>query len=381
MEHYLDLSDCKLTFDGCCQAEAGVWFAANEFNALCCVDEDGKTHYMGSIPDEDIFGRYLYADIQYFHGKLYLTPLGAEHIAVYCIETGEFQTIPLNKPSSFAPNPYVAWLKFIKSVIVGESLYMLPRSYPAIIEMDLITHQLTYHTQWLSYIQGKTVNRDALFWSDCVVKSNRLILPSAIANMVFSFDIITKKFSIIYSGNQPTCYSGISEIQDGILLSERNSGRLELLDLSQNRLMPYGKMPEGFKTDQIIGFLDFLQMGDSIFAIPLWANMLLRIVPTDGEILLIRNYDEDRGESKDIAVRRAWVYNGKLYCMNNFTGEIDVFQQNGVFEKSFAVTASENFAHNMGKNIVHNKMQMFAESNIFPLKGYLSYILKKVQSF
>ncbi len=208
-----------------------------------------------------------------------------------------------------------------------------------------------------------------------MVKGSQLILPSAIANVVFSFDTITKKFSVIYSGNQPVCYSGISEIQDGILLSERNSGRLKLLDLSRNRLIPYEKMPEGFRAHEIIGYLDFLQIEDNIFAIPWWGNMLLQIVPATGEILPVKNYDEERGENKDVAVRRAWVYNGKMYCMNNFTGEIDVFQQNGAFEKSFAVTVSENFTHNMEKNMIHNKTQMFAESNIFPLKGYLSYIL------
>ncbi len=378
MEHFLSLDGCKLTFDGSCKAEGKIWFVANEFNALCCVEEGScEACFVGSIPSEDIFAKYLYADIKYFQGKLYLTPLVANEIVVYCIETGEFQTITLETTRTFAANPYVAWLKFIKSVIVGESLYMLPRSYPAIIEMDLITHQLTYHTQWLSDIQGKTVNRDALFWTDCVLKDSQLILPSAIANVVFSFDTITKKFSVIYSGNQPVCYSGISEIQDGILLSDRNSGRLKLLDLSQNRLMPYGKMPEGFRAHEIIGYLDFLQIEDNIFAIPWWINMLIQIVPATGEILPVKNYDEERGENKDVAVRRAWVYNRKLYCMNNFTGEIDVFQQNGVFEKSFAVTASENFAHNMEKHIVHNKTQMFEESIIFPLKGYLSYILKK----
>ena len=376
MENFLSLDGCKLTFDGSCKAEGKIWFAANEFNALCCVEEGScEACYVGSIPGEDIFAKYLYADIKYFQGKLYLTPLVADEIVVYCIETFKFQTITLETAHTFVANPYISWLKFIKSVIVGESLYMLPRSYPAIIEMDLITQQLTYHTQWLSDIQGKTVNRDALFWTDYVVKGSQLILPSAIANVVFSFDTITKKFSVIYSGNQPVCYSGISEIQDGILLSERNSGRLKLLDLSRNRLIPYEKMPEGFRAHEIIGYLDFLQIEDNIFAIPWWGNMLLQIVPATGEILPVKNYDEERGENKDVAVRRAWVYNGKMYCMNNFTGEIDVFQQNGAFEKSFAVTVSENFTHNMEKNMIHNKTQMFAESNIFPLKGYLSYIL------
>lgn len=378
MEHFLCLNGCKLTFDGSCMAEGKIWFVANEFNALCYIEESGyQAYYVDSIPGEDIFAKYLYADINYFQGKLYLIPLVADKIAVYSIASGVFQTIALETPHTFVANPYISWLKFIKSVIVGEILYMLPRSYPAIIEMNLITHHLTYHTQWLSYIQGKTLNRDALFWTDCAVQGNQLILPSAIANMVLSFDTITKKFSIIYSGNQTVCYSGISKMQDGILLSERNSGRLELLDLSQRRLLPYGKMPEGFKTNQVIGFLNFLHIGDNIFVIPWWANMLVRIVPATGEILPVKNYDKERGENKDVAVRRAWVYGEKLYCMNNFTGEIDVFLQDGSFEKTFAFTASENFSYSMEKNIIKKKMQMFAESNIFPLKGYLSYILKK----
>lgn len=222
MQHFFHLVANNLTFENCCEAEGKFWFFANEFNALCNMDVYSHTViYIDSIPNEDIFSKYLCASIQYFQGKLFLTPRGAKCISVYDIKKGKFEEIELNMPVPYNANPYVNWLKFISSIIVDKSLYMIPRSYPAIIEMNLQTYKLMYYVKWLSDIKDKIIDQDSFFWSDCIIKDKDLILASSIANIIFSFNTETKKFNIAYSAEERQGYSGMSMIGQNILLTAK----------------------------------------------------------------------------------------------------------------------------------------------------------------
>lgn len=375
MQRFFYLDKYGLTFENCCEAEGKLWFFADQFNALCSMDLSScEVNYIGSIPGEDILTKYLCASIQYFQGKLFLIPRGAECISIYNIKTKEFKTIEVDVPIQYNANPYIKWLKFISSKIVGNSLYMIPRSYPAIVEMDLFTYKRIYHVQWLYDIKSKIMECDSFFWSDCIVKDKELILASSIANMIFSFNTVTKNYSVLYSGETLQGYSGMLMVAKNILLSERRSGKLKLWDLSQNKMTDYGKMPDGFATNKIIGFSSLIQVGNSIFAIPLWANMLLRIIPENIEIQTVKNYDKERGKNEEIAICCAWTKNKKLYCMNNLSKCIDVFDESGTIEKSCHIILADGFCEQIEEKMLSNKISLFGESRIFPIKAYKNYI-------
>lgn len=375
MQHFLHLGADSLTFESCCEAEGKLWFFANEFNALCNMDVySHKVKYIESIPSENIFSKYLCASIKYSEGKLFLTPRGAKCISIYDIRKREFEEIELDIPVPYDTNPYVNWLKFISSIIVGESLYMIPRSYPAIIEMSLRTYKQIYHVQWLSDIKDKIVDQDSFFWSDCIIKDKELILASSIANIIFSFNTETKSYTVLYSGDLQQCYSGMAMVGKNILLSDRKSGRLKLWNLSQNLIADYGEMPENFVTKKIIGFSNLMYVGKSIFAIPLWANMLLKITPQNTEIQMVKNYDGERGKNDEIAICCAWTTNGRLYCMNNLSKCIDVFDEDGNTEGSFQVTIADDFCEQMENTILFKKNLLFGENELFPMRAYIKYL-------
>lgn len=375
MQRFFYLDKYDLTFENCCEVDGKLWFFADQFNALCNMDlSNFEVNYIGAIPGEDILTKYLCASIQCFQGKLFIIPRGAECISIYNIKTEEFKTIEVEPPVQYDANPYIKWLKFISSKIVGNSLYMIPRSYPAIIEMDLFTYKCIYHVHWLYDIKSKIVECDSFFWSDCVIKDKELILASSIANVIFSFNTVTKSYSVLYSGETPQCYSGMLMVGKDMLLSERRSGRLKLWNLSQNKMTDYGKMPDRFVTNRIIGFSSLIQVGNSIFAIPLWANMLLRIIPENIEIQTVQNYDKERGKNEEIAICCAWTSNRKLYCMNNLSKCIDVFDESGTFEKSSQMILADGFCEQIEKKMLSNKTSLFGESRIFDIKAYKNYV-------
>ncbi len=375
MHRFFHFEANNLTFESCCEAEGKLWFFANEFNALCNMDVNNyEVNYISSIPSEDIFTKYLCASIQYFQGKLFLIPRAAKCISVFDIKKNEFEEIEISVPVQYDANLYVDWLKFISSIIADDWLYMIPRSYPAIIEMNLHTYELVYHIQWLFDIKNKIMEYDSFFWSDCIIRDEELILASSIANIILAFNIETKRYKVLYSGNIPQSYSGMSMIGKNILLTERKSGRLKLWDMSQNIMTDYGIMPDAFSIKKVIGFSSLIQIGNSIFAIPLWANMMLRVIPGNTEIQTVKNYDAERGNNEEIAISCAWTKNRKLYCMNNLSKSIEVFDENGNTVEYIHMTIADNFCKQMEEKILHNKEALFGESEIFPIKAYLKYI-------
>lgn len=134
-------------------------------------------------------------------------------------------------------------------------------------------------------------------------------------------------------------------------------------------------MPEKFITNSFIGFSSLKWVGNSIFAIPLWANMLLRISPENEEIHIVKNYDEERGENKEIAVCCAWTKNRKLYCVNNLSKCIDVFDENGKSEGFFHIEIADDFDKQMEERILSNNQPLFEESGFFSIRAYTKYAL------
>ena len=62
----------KISFESCCIVDGQRWFFANEFNALCSMDESNEITFKGSIPGESDNAVYLVADIKYYDRKLFL---------------------------------------------------------------------------------------------------------------------------------------------------------------------------------------------------------------------------------------------------------------------------------------------------------------------
>lgn len=365
-----------ISFESCCLADNKRWFFFNEYNALCNMDPDTNIiNYSGSVPWENVFTKYLFADIQYFNGILLLVPRGASSIALYNIKEKTFHKIELKKIETKSKNSYVSWMKFICSVIVDNSIYMIPRTYPAIVELNLITYQLDYHNQWVSEADERLFENEAFFWSDYVVKGKTIILASANGDYLLSFDTIKKSYKIIDCNNNWNGFSGIEVLEENLLLTGRKDGIIKLWDSKNNTIRDFGQLPQGFFVHKIIGFSKLMRIGSSILAIPLWANMLLKIDPDQETIVCLKEYDEERNGSEEIAVCCAWVEEGKLYCHNNLLKQIDIFDEKG-YKASIDLTITEDFCQCMEKRM-RDMNQAFPESPIFSLRDYQKYVIQK----
>ena len=309
--------------------------------------------------------------------SLFLTPRGAHNIYIYHINTNKFEMVRLKKPKVCKDNSYIEWLKFSSSAIVGNSIYFIPRTYPAIVEMNILTYELIYYEQWLNELKGKIFENEAFFWSQYIIHEDKLILASANSNMLLYFDTKLKVFKQLYCGNEKKGYSGIVQWGENILLTDRKSGQLEIWDPSQKSVKKFQSMPPDFKTKKVIGFSKLISNEGYIYAIPLWANMLLKISLRDKKVITIVNYDEERNGSEEIAVCCAWIWNKELYCLNNLSSRIDIIGEDDNYINSMYLSFSPHFIDQMEKAILNKDCSIWEESPIIDVSAYIRYVFSR----
>ena len=62
---------------------AYLWFTSIEYNALFKLNKcTFHVNYMGSFPNEELYGVRLYTSINEYNGKLFFTPCTAHEIGV-----------------------------------------------------------------------------------------------------------------------------------------------------------------------------------------------------------------------------------------------------------------------------------------------------------
>ena len=367
------INNLGISFESCCLAGNKRWFFLNECNALCNMDIDGDIiNFSGSVPWENGFTKYLFADIRHFNGTLILAPRGASSIALYNIKENKFSQIKLEKIKAKSKNAYVNWLKFICSVIVDDSIYMIPRTYPAIVELNLATRQVDYHNQWLHEADERLFENEAFFWSDYAVNGKTIILAAANGVYLMFFDTVRKSHQIVECKNNENGFSGIERLEDNLLLTGRKDGAIKLWDSNSNTIKNFGQLPQGFFVHKIIGFSKLVRIGSWIMAIPLWANMLLKIDPGRETIVCLKDYDKERNGNEEIAVCCTWIEKGQLYCHNNLLKQIDIFDEKG-YCGCVDLKIAEDFCQCMEKDM-RSINQPLPENPVFSLTDYQKYV-------
>ena len=319
----------KVSFENCCIVDGERWFFANQFNALCCMNRNNEIQIKGIIPGEYDSNNYLVSDIKYFDKKIYLIPRGASALIVYSIEKNDFKRVDIIEPTSNNKNPYIEYLKFSVGAIYENKLYMIPRTYPAIVIFDMINETLEYETEWLDMLEEYIFEGEAFFWTDYCIRNDELILAGANSDCIIRRSFTTKKYSLTHIFNDCNGYSGIEYVENKLFLASRKNGRIICIDTDEGQTVQSLVMPSGFGVKMIIGFSRLIYLNGYIYAIPLWANYFIRINVSNLSIDVIKDYDSERGESGEVATCCAWIEENQICIDNNLSDIIDCFDSSG----------------------------------------------------
>lgn len=325
-------NDMSISFESCYVINGEKWFFANEFNALCSMNKDEEICFKGLAPGEDDSSKYLFADIKYHDNKLFLVPRGASALVVYNIVQNSFQRYEIKSPTMTSNNPYIDYLKFSVGVIYGEKLYMIPRTYPGIVIFDINSETLVYETDWLKMINDQIFEGEAFFWADYCILDAELVLASANSDYLVRRSFVTNEYSIQHIPNRNKGFSGIEVVDNKMFLCSRKDGQILNVDGmgAVNKLC----MPADFMVKKIIGFSKLVRLQEFIYAIPMWANYLVRININNNMVEVIKDYDSERDGNKQVATCCAWIEGNKLFIDNNLSHGIDIISEEGIIKKT-----------------------------------------------
>jgi hypothetical protein len=176
-----------------------AWIVPGNYNALYKINlDDYKVKYLGSFIGENIFEEQLYEKIYKLNDKIIVVPAYANSIGIYDIQNKEFRRCSI--PAIHLSNK-LEW-KFMSSCMYKNKIFMFPGYCSYIVEFNADTEQMSIYDDWYwDYSKKIKFKHHLMFHYDMVVIDDSAYLVSAQTNMIFRFNMLSKKYEFIEVGN------------------------------------------------------------------------------------------------------------------------------------------------------------------------------------
>jgi len=268
--------------------EEKIWFSICRLNALICMDrETWIPEFIGSFPGENDYfeepNHSLYRNPVAIDSVFYFPPFLAKEIAEYTPLTGGFKKLKCNSIDDTGHKN----MNFFGSVAYKESVFFTPQSFPAIIELNTITNEVSHHTDWLfslNKLQGdNSGNYINVFFGLPLIVGTSIWLTYFRSNAILEFNMETHKSTVYEIGMKEYRYSRIHFDGAFYWLTPRGFTRTPVIKWNP-------------KLGVIREFHDIYTGTDNNSAIvlfPLFADGYLLLLPTLGEIAVKINMCTD----------------------------------------------------------------------------------------
>lgn len=195
--------------------EEHIYFFARNYNALFVLDFVNKDPiFLGSIPDENIFGECLISSMEYWKDRLLFIPcrMNANKIWTFNLKEKKWTSISVDFDDIKFPFEKVAY-----SVICENVLYLVGCRYNGIIKVYLDSERIEYFPN----IIDPEDDLHSLF--SCELVDRSLFIPSPNRNKVSVVDLDSMDVDVYEVGNDECVYSGICKYGDVFWLSPRGT--------------------------------------------------------------------------------------------------------------------------------------------------------------
>lgn len=256
------------TYESSIWTDNKLWFTEISCNEFYCYDL--LTHQVKLIcelKDEDKYGKRLFGSLVKYDNYMYLIPYAANNIYRVELETGnvksiEFDTLQIQGKS-------VEKSKWLSAHLYQHKIYMMPMSYPAIVELDCITEEIKYYDNWIQDVKNKYKISGNIFFRKTILVDNIIYAPLCDANGVVKFDINTKEVSILEVGSRAKGYSSICYDGTHFWLSPRGRGAVVKWNEKYGSWTEYNDyMIENQETEGY--FADIINLQDGVLLLPLY---------------------------------------------------------------------------------------------------------------
>lgn len=269
-----------------------LYFLLYAFNGLFKADIDtGRCTYLGPIPDT---WRYAWLSHSGFYsaGDLLISlPFATspgKTILFYHTVNRKWEQISLDEQYGF-PYDYAAetWQcrELCYTVQFEESLYLIPYRYNAIVQYDLHTKNMKYHTDWVSLIPRDNPSFPIFGISYCIT-GEILSLPLFQSGAILNFHLRTGESRIVRVDPNSTGYGFLYADGTYYWFLEREGALLVRWHPATREIQKYADFPDNCKTSENeYAFAGIVQPDENtLLLIPGWSNMIVKVDKKTGEM-------------------------------------------------------------------------------------------------
>lgn len=314
----------------------------------------------------------LYGAIAEYNGKLVIAPRNASCVLIYDIYTDKYERINLKIDSSIIQG--ISNL-FGSALLSGDSVYLFPGRYPAIVKIDMITKSVSYIDSWYAEIKESLTDMQRVIFADNRESSDEVYLPCWQNGSVMTFNLGTEEYTIDRYANLKAL-SCIVKYKDDFIAAQRDTMNLRMLRTRTNIDLPN---IEGFESE--MGIKDMFVYKDELYVIPLKANKIIKYSFTEGKWMNVCNI---LNRPTDEMSRISWIdnnylcaerigenlvilsscYDGKIHCLD--------MNEDLVFE--IEMIRDVNTKSELPKLTVNQPLQ---ESTYFTLDEFIGCVAKQ----
>lgn len=365
--------------------ENGVlWFCAIDFNGLFKYDiANDELTWKGRFPNEGYEMRYRYSKCIAYKDKLFFPPYAAEEIAVYDMQTGEFQKIPIN-------NYGIKSQKIYALAQYNEKLFCFGAQMPVIICLDMDTYEITYFEGVHQELKRYFINDSyPILNRDTIVEDNICFLSSGRANIVLEFHMDDMSYQIHQVGKDTNYYISMKKFKDKFYLLPRNAADITCWDYKNGRV--YEIETPGNKCEEN-AYFNTCEYDGELWLFAFKGQHISKIVKGKEEIEILEDmsaYEKDdifHENAQDFQEQKiSWAYsddvniyyfstmNRTFYIRNGKTGEIT--KRHLVMKEEDFLKARVSYMFRDRKTCETASQCIYKESNRVALSNYMDWIL------
>jgi len=201
-----------------------LWASVSSLGAVFSIDESCyELSYMGSFPgildSQGAAEQWLYGKAVEHSGKVYYPPFSAKEIAVWSLDDAVFNKIPYERYIGSKEDDSA----FQGAVAHKDYVFFTPYLYPAITQMNTLTHEITYHSDWVNPLKALISDEQDAFFITPLVVEDSIFLAACGANAVVEFNMDTCASIVHEVGDPGYCYNGICFDGEDFWLSPRHN--------------------------------------------------------------------------------------------------------------------------------------------------------------
>ncbi len=233
----------RACFENICDTKDYMWFTSMISNGLFYMDKKTfETKLAGFFPNE-----VMRLNRQYFFAievdsKLFFSPMAADSIAIYEVETGLFKTIYIPEPLTKRKVEYNPSLKFVQIFHKEKYLFFTPHTYPGILRYNMENGNIDVIDDWIEDIEPYITKENKSYFSRGLINGDVLYLACTGANAIFEFNLTTYVHRIYCFQNNNSGYNGICSDGNDLWLAPLNKGAVVRFNAGSRTTQEYSVM-------------------------------------------------------------------------------------------------------------------------------------------